>query len=211
MRKKRNLAARLDRCASLRELEPERLRGVWLREFFGYDDLYVELGCGKGLFTVQMARAEPNVFFAALERVADAQIIAIERAYALEIDNIRFVTRDARDIADFFDEGEVGRVYINFCDPWPSHRHTKRRLTDRGFLEMYKRTLRPGGQVRFRTDDTSLFEFSLRQFALCGFELSDVTRDLRSGGYDGPMTDYELKFHGQGAKICHCVASLRSG
>jgi tRNA (guanine-N7-)-methyltransferase len=209
LRKKPNLIPRLERCAGLRELEPERLRGGWLREFGKYEDVYAELGCGKGSFTVRTAEGLPGILFVAIERVADAQIAALELAGAMELDNIRFITGDARRIADFFGEGELGRVYINFCDPWPSPRHAKRRLTSRGFLELYRRTLRPGGEIHFKTDDVPLFEFSLRQLGECGFEVSEVTRDLHEDGVAGVMTDYERKFHAQGVKICRCKAGVR--
>jgi tRNA (guanine-N7-)-methyltransferase len=197
----------MERCAALRELEPERLRGGWLREFAGYDDLFVELGCGKGLFTASSALKAPNIFFAALERSADAQIVALERALALGLRNIRFITRDARDADLFFGDGEAGRIYINFCDPWPGARRAKRRLTAAGFLDIYRRILRPGGEIHFKTDDVPLFEFSLRQFESRGFTLSEVTRDLHAEAAVEPMTDYEQKFHSEGVKICRCVAS----
>jgi tRNA (guanine-N7-)-methyltransferase len=199
----------MERCAGLRESAPERLRGNWLREFDGYDDLFIEIGCGKGLFTVSAAREAPNTFFAALERSADAQVVALERAFALGLDNIRFITRDARDMELFFGDGEAGRIYINFCDPWPGARHARRRLTSAGFLDMYGRILRPGGEIHFKTDDVPLFEFSLLRFNSSGFALSELTRDLHAERTVEPMTDYERKFHARGVKICACVARHR--
>jgi tRNA (guanine-N7-)-methyltransferase len=223
IRKKRNLPERLDRCAHLREETPERLRGAWLREREGCRELHAELGCGKGKFTVDMAASHPQILFAAIERVADAQITAMERAAAAGLCNIRFITRDARDITDFFDRGELSRIYINFCDPWSGTRRAKRRLTAPGFLEMYLNVLRPGGEIHFRTDNVPLFEYSLEQFSLHGFQVPESTRDLHGDGEAGEAggtggtggsaedarafaTDYEEKFIAQGIKICRCVA-----
>jgi tRNA (guanine-N7-)-methyltransferase len=204
IRKKPNLAARLEKCSHLLAVSPESLRGRWLSEF-GYETLHVELGCGKGLFTAETAKAEPDVFIAALEKSADAMVIATERAAALNLQNIRFINAYADNLTDYFADSEVSRIYINFCDPWPSNRHAKRRLTCRRFLELYAQVLAPGGEIYFKTDNTPLFEYSLREFGLCGFEQAVITRDLHKDAPPGIMTDYELKFHSQGLPICRCV------
>ncbi|MDR2664892.1 MAG: tRNA (guanosine(46)-N7)-methyltransferase TrmB, partial [Oscillospiraceae bacterium] len=181
MRKKPNLRPRLERCAELWETEPERMRGIWLREHRGHDEVHAELGCGKGRFTTETAQGAPRILLVAVERVADAQITAMERAVDMGLRNVRFITRDARDAELFFGDGELGRIYINFCDPWPGARHAKRRLTAPVFLESYRRVMKPGGEIHFKTDNADLFDYSLRRFASCGFELADVTRDLHAG------------------------------
>ena len=100
-------------------------------------------------------------------------------------------------------------MYIDFCDPWPSNRHAKRRLTCRRFLELYRQTLRTDGEIRFKTDDLPLFEFSLKEFEYCGFDLPEVTRDLHKNGPAGIMTDYEIKFYNRGLPIYMCIARNR--
>ena len=97
--------------------------------------------------------------------------------------------------------------YINFCDPWPSNRHAKRRLTHENFLVLYRGILKTGGKLCFKTDNRDLFEFSLFQFPKAGYDLSEVTRDLHSRGICGVMTDYEAKFHEQGVPINRCVGT----
>ena len=203
MRKKQNLAARMEKCAHFLVAEPELFRGRWLGGF-GYGELHIELGCGKGRFTVETAKAESGIFFVALEKSADAMITALERAAAECLHNVRFVNAFADNLTDYFAPGEVSRIYINFCDPWPANRHEKRRLTGRRFLDLYKQVLCPGGEIHFKTDNLSLFEFSLREFEFIGFEPAEVTRDLHKDGPVGVMTDYELKFHSQGAPIYKC-------
>jgi len=194
----------MEKCSHLLAVSPEGFRGKWLVEF-GYETLHIELGCGKGRFTAEKAKAEPNVFIAALEKSADAMIIALERAVAANLSNIIFLNAYADNLTDFFADGEASRIYINFCDPWPSNRHVKRRLTNRRFLELYARVLEPGGEIHLKTDNKALFEYSLREFALSGFELVEITRDLHKDAPSGIMTDYELKFHSQGIPICRCV------
>ena len=218
MRKKPNLAARMEKCAHLLVKEPELFRGGW-GEKFGYGELHVELGCGKGRFTVETAKAEAakadtaktetenktGVFIAALEKSADAMIIALERAASEELRNLRFIHSLADNLTDYFAPGEVSRIYLNFCDPWPSNRHAKRRLTNRRFLDLYMQALYPGGEIHFKTDNLPLFEFSLREFEFCGFSLIDVTRGLHKDGPAEIMTDYELKFHNQGFPVYKCI------
>jgi tRNA (guanine-N7-)-methyltransferase len=200
MRKKPNLAPRLEKCADLLVTAPESLRGRWLNEF-RYNELHIELGCGKGLFTAETAKSDPGAFIAALEKSADAMVIALERAKSEGLHNTRFINAFADNLTDYFAPGEAARIYINFCDPWPSNRHVKRRLTSSGFLSLYKNVLRPGGEVHFKTDCLSLFEFSLREFELAGFEVSEIVRDLHKNGPAGVMTDYELRFCAQGLPI----------
>jgi len=205
MRKKPNLAARMAACGDLIVTAPEAYRGCWLSEF-GYDALHIEIGCGKGRFTVEAAKAEPDVLFAAIERSADAMIIAVERAAAEGVRNIKFMVAYADRVAEYFAPGEASRIYLNFSDPWPSNRHEKRRLTNRRHLEIYSQALRSGGEIRFKTDNLRLFEYSLREFEQCGFYLQDVARDIHRDGPVGVMTDYELKFYGQGLPIYQCIA-----
>jgi len=173
-----------------------------------YDGLHVELGCGKGLFTIGSAKAEPGRLFVAIEKISNVLVIALERAAAEDLQNVLFINALVDDVAEFFAGGEVSRLYINFCDPWPANRHIKRRLTGRRFLEMYRLLLCPGGEIHFKTDNLPLFEFSLHEFDVCGFELLETERDLHRDGPVGVMTDYESKFFSMGLPIYRCVARL---
>ncbi len=206
MRKKKNLPQRMEKAAGVLIKIPEELRGKWRETFPGYESLYVELGCGKGTFTSGTAAAIPTTFLVAVEKVPDAMIMAMEKAVAAELGNVRFIDMDAAKINEIFADGELDRIYINFCDPWPSSRHAKRRLTAPGFLELYKKALKPGGEIHFKTDNNPLFQYSLEQFEACGYALSEVTENLHENGPKGIMTDYEAKFHAEGMPICRCVA-----
>lgn len=208
MRRKKNLQPRMERCSPWLIQDPADLRGNWRSLKAGAVELRLELGCGKGRFTCQTAAAHPEVLFVAVERVPDAMVMAMERARALELNNVFFVDADAADLTKFFAPDEVDLIYINFCDPWPSNRHAKRRLTHPDFLARYRAVLRPGGEIHFKTDNRNLFEWSLFQFPKVGFTLREVTRNLHANGVTGVMTDYEEKFHGMGVPINRCVAVL---
>ena len=95
-------------------------------------------------------------------------------------------------------------MYVNFCDPWPRSKNAKRRLTHRGFLQKYRRVIHPGGELHFKTDNAPLFEFSLEEFAACGLETRNVTRNLHENGPVGIMTGYEEKFYALGTPINRC-------
>ena len=206
MRKKPNLIPRMEKCAAVQIFEPQPLKGVWLHEFEKYQELHLELGCGKGRFTVEMAEANPCILFVAVERVPDAMVVAMERAVERGIENIRFLDFDAANCRDIFADGEVSRIYINFPDPWRKSRQYKRRLTAPPFLEIYSELLCPDGEIWFKTDNRPLFDWSLEQLEACSWSLSQITNDLHAGDYSGAMTDYEAKFREQGIPINRLVA-----
>ena len=213
MRKKPNLQPRMERCASVLETAPEQHRGRWLDDMSRltgrerpFSELHIELGCGKGRFTAGMAEENPDVLFVAIEKVPDAMVVAMERVCASELDNVRFLDRDAAQLGEFFAEGEARRIYINFPDPWPKKKQFKRRLTAPSFQKLCAAALAPGGEIWFKTDNSPLFEWSVEQLAAGGWELREVTRDLHGNGPVGVMTDYEAKFHAQGVKINRLVA-----
>ena len=196
MRKKPNLLPRMERASAVLVTEPERFRGAWLTRFPGHGALHLELGCGKGRFTADTAAAEP-----------EALLVALERAVEKGLHTVKFIDRDVALLPELFAPGEVERIYINFCDPWPKSRDAKHRLTAPGFLRLYADVLAPGGTLRFKTDNLPLFEWSLAQFEAEGWALSEVTNDLHANGVCGVMTDYEAKFHTQGVKINRLVAT----
>ena len=207
MRKKPNLIPRMERCADYQIKDPQNWQGHW-RELLAPDcQLRLELGCGKGRFTCETAAAEPEVLFIAIERVPDAMVIAMERAKAAGLNNVFFIDADVARLTEFFAPGEVERIYLNFCDPWPTNRHAKRRLTHENFLRLYRQVLSDGGQIHFKTDNSGLFEWSLFQFPRAGYALGEVTRDLHENGICGVMTDYEEKFHNLGTPINRCVGT----
>lgn len=206
MRKKKNLIPRMERCGDRLIREPYSMPGKWRELMPQARELRLELGCGKGRFTCETAAAEPEVLFVAVERVPDAMVMAMERARDLGLRNVFFVDADAAGLPDFFAPGEVDRLYINFCDPWPTKRHAKRRLTHRNFLLKYRQVLPDGGEIHFKTDNAGLFAFSVEEFPAGGFQPTQVTDDLHRDGIQGVMTDYEAKFHAMGAPIHRCVA-----
>ena len=207
MRKKPNLIPRMERCAAVLMERPEEYRGRWTEAFPGYGAVRLELGCGKGRFTCGQAMAEPEALLLALEKVPDAMVVAMERVMEQHIPNVRFLDRDAGLLGELFAPGELDRLYINFCDPWPKSRDAKLRLTAPGFLRLYADALPVGGQIWFKTDNAPLFDWSIERFREEGWALSEVTHDLHADGPVGIMTDYEAKFFEQGVRINRLAAT----
>ena len=207
MRKKPNLVPRMERCSDILIHSPAEQKGHWHELKTDAQAIWLEIGCGKGRFTAETAAANPDVLYIAIERVPDAMVIAMERCREMGLTNVYFVDGDAALLRDYFAPDELDRIFINFCDPWPSHKHARRRLTHVNFLVLYRGILKNGGQIHFKSDNRDLYEYSLFQFPKAGYELSEVTRNLHEHGICGIMTDYEEKFHQMGTPINRCVGT----
>ena len=207
MRKKPNLVPRMERCSQYLIQSPADQIGHWRDLKPDAKGVWLEIGCGKGRFSAETAAQNPDILYIALERVPDAMIVAMERCQAMGLTNVFFIDGDAALLRDYFAPNEVDRLYINFCDPWPSHKHARRRLTHVNFLVLYRGILAEGGQIHFKSDNRDLYEYSLFQFPKAGYVLSEVTRNLHEHGICGVMTDYEEKFHLMGTPINRCVGT----
>ena len=173
-------------------------------------NLHVELGTGMGDFITQIAERNPQINYIGLEVEKTCVLSAAREVREKNLSNVRLIVFDINNISELFGEHEVDRLYINFCDPWPKKRHAKRRLTHVRFLEMYRKILKPGGEIYFKTDNRGLFDFSLEQFALAGLEVRDVTNDLHANEPpDNIRTEYENKFSAAGVPINFCVVSFK--
>lgn len=178
------------------------LKNKWCDKFKNNNPIHVEFGTGRGKFITTLAKQNPHINYIAMEIKEEVLLKAVEKAVENELDNILFVWGDVNNILDYFGEGELSRVYVNFCDPWPKKRWYKRRLTYRGFLENYKKLLNDSGEIHFKTDNEKLFEFSLNEFSEADLKLKNITLDLANSDYDGNVTtEYEDKFMSYGMKI----------
>ncbi len=204
MRKKHNLEPRLAACSAFQVAAPEEKKGAWRALMPDCRELWVEVGCGKGKFTVETAQANPDVLMIGVERCREAMVMAMEKARDMGLTNVFFVDMDVALMEGCFTPGEIDRLFINFPDPWPRSKQAKRRLTYRTFLRLYSRVIKDGGEIHFKTDNAKLFEFSLEELELVGLPTKNVTRDLHANGPVGIMTGYEEKFHALGTPINRC-------
>jgi tRNA (guanine-N7-)-methyltransferase len=197
MRLRRNWQgeAELPGLPGVLSLDPAACRGRWQDIFGGDQPLHLEIGMGKGDFLLAMAAAHPRINFVGIEKAATVLFIAARKNMGRPLANLRFLLADAGDLEQYFGESQADRIYLNFSDPWPKKRHSARRLTHRDKLAIYRRILKPGGQIHFKTDQEALFDFSLEELVKAGWSLGKITRDLRHSGFaDNVLTEYERRF-----------------
>ncbi len=208
-RKKKHGQERFEAAFAAHISCPNEYKNNW-REKLGFSadaPLYLEIGCGKGKFAYNFAARNPDVCFIALEKIQDVLLTALENANTAPLPNLRYVCGDAKDLPEMFAEGEIDRIFINFCDPWHKRKHYKRRLTYRDFLLSFKKLLKPGGEIWFKTDNLPLFLFSLPEFDAAGLEKISESRDLHAeNDPDNIVTEYEAAFSAKGFKINRLIA-----
>lgn len=199
---------RLEEHPEIVVFKPQTFKGKWHEYFKNQNPIYVELGMGRGTFITTHASRNSNINYIGFELRKEVVNNALEKALALELKNIILLPENIDKIEDIFFPGEIDRFYINFCDPWPKARHAKRRLTHHLFLDRYKRILKSTGDILFKTDSKDLFDFSLDQMEKHGFEVSQVSYDLKAEKDPSNVaTEYESKFMELGIPICRLKAS----
>lgn len=212
MRRKKHGAERIAACARLLVENPAKNPPA--SSFDVTRPLHVEIGAGKGAFACGMAASRQDINLVAIERVPDVACIALERAMSLSdtrpADNLRFIIGNAQEMSEWFGEHSIECIYLNFSDPWPKKGYAKRRLTHEDFLMSYRRLLVPGGRLVMKTDNTSLFDFSLEQFDTAGLKIIWQTRDLHRSerAAQNIMTEYEQNFSAAGVPICSVIAEF---
>lgn len=211
MRKKKHREERIERCKAYLIENPELLRSDLGAAFSGGEkEIYIEIGCGKGKFISELAEKNPDKNYIAIEKNLDVLVLAMEKIAAKGLLNVKFVAGDANFLKDSETKTKCAGIYINFCDPWKKTYQAKRRLTHERYLEIYRNILKEGGGIFFKTDNKSLFEFSLNSFSDFGLRLKNITLDLHQSGFEGNiMTEYETLFSEQGMPIYRCEAFFR--
>lgn len=195
-----------------------------LQKFLNSNDLYVEIGCGKGDFLNEHAIRDDKSNFLGIEVQKTALLIAMEKAKNKDVGNIFFLDELVSDrllerYEGIFKNNLISGIFLNFSDPWPKKRHIKRRLTSEKILKVYIGMLRSGGFVEFKTDHRELFDFSVESFKTFSHEgskfiLEEVNYDLhgKSKALDDTSdiitTEYEKKFLSRGANIHFLRARL---
>lgn len=186
-------------------------RGKW-RDFFAQrgaaaDVLCLEIGCGRGQFCNDLAAACPNLAVIGLEVVDEVMLRAYQHYREEPKDNLALLWQNAAQLSQSFAPDELDRIYLNFSDPWPKNKHAKRRLTHDGLLAVYARLLKPDGELRFKTDNRALFDFSADRLLACGWRITEIDYDypLEAAAED-KQTEYEQRFRALGQPIHRLVA-----
>ena len=195
--------------------EPSTHRGRWPALFEKAQPVMLEIGCGKGVSTAQMAHENPGVNYIAVDEVRHVLAVSVKNVRAAYGDqppkNILLSAVDALRIHDTFaPEDGIERIYISFPNPWDERaKHHKRRLTHPRQLMQYRAFLKPGSEIWFKTDNDALFTASKRYFAECGFEITYLTDDLHASGFaPNYVSEHEQLYAGQGKAIRFLIARM---
>jgi len=192
--------------------EPQSLKGNWKQAFKNEHDIYLEIGSGKGQFIAELALQESSNNFIAAEGGENIVVRILEKAQAVGLGNLLVIPEYITDPCAIFATGELSGIYINFCDPWPKDRHSKRRLIHREMLEKYRKITNNKATLAFKTDNHSLFEFSMDEFKSVGLNVFKMSTDLHNSeyAYCNTPTEYEDKFAAEGKPIFYALVSLEN-
>ena len=192
---------------------PEQNRGLWNHVFQNDNPIHIEIGMGKGRFLLQLANQNPNINYIGIEKYTSVLLRAIQKLDSVDEEhipsNLRFICMNAENITQTFSQNEISKIYLNFSDPWPKKRHARRRLTSKQFLALYDRILNKTGTLEFKTDNQSLFKFSLEELSAEHWNILAYSYDLHHDSqmnFSNIMTEYEEKFSSIGNPICKLIA-----
>lgn len=165
---------------------------------------------GKGQFIIGMAKAHPEINFIGLEIQRTVAAIALKKALPENLPNLQLICGEGEELTEYFEPGEVEKLYLNFSDPWPKKRHAKRRLTYHTFLSEYQLILQSQGQVELKTDNMGFFEFSVVSMNNFGMKFAGLWLDLHNSDENehNVETEYEHKFASKGQPIYKLTATM---
>jgi len=196
-------------------VEDHSFKGKWNLSYFkNQHPIILEIGCGKGEYTVALARKFPNINFIGVDIKGERLWKGARRALEEGISNATFLRIQAERLNYFFDQNEISGIWITFPDPQPRQSREKKRLTSPKFLERYEGIMAPGSPIHLKTDSTELFEYTLEIIDQLGHQLIYHTSDLyEKGNIDEPLiketqTHYESIYRAKDIPIKYLRFSL---
>lgn len=201
----KNLQERIDSNSTHLVKDPKSMKGRWKELFGNGRPIFLEIGSGKGKFILKRATELRNYNYIACEGQDNVCLRVLEKAEESSLDNLKVIMAYIHDIHEYFEEGELEGMFLNFSDPWPKERHAKRRLTHRRNLMGFMDVIRPEGVIEFKTDNDSLFDFSIGEIEDLGYDVLEMTHDLHADtcsylSKEFP-TEYEERFSEMGKNI----------
>ncbi len=170
-------------------MNPSDYKGKWNEVFNNDNPIQIEIGTGKGKFIISLAIDNPNINYIGIEKYDSPLVSAVKKLEGKELNNLKLICMDAANIEDIFYK-EIDKIYLNFSDPWPKKRHTKRRLSSPLFLSKYDSLFKSEKRVQMKTDNDDLYEYSLMSFTENGYEVIKTDTNY----LDNYTTEYEDKF-----------------
>ena len=184
---------------------PEDYIGKWKNVFNNNNPIHIEIGTGKGNFIIGKALSNPNINFIGIEKYDSVIARALEKIPE-GLTNLKMIRMDALNLDKVF-HNEIVTIYLNFSDPWPKKRWYKRRLTSSLFLNKYDSVFSGNKCIIQKTDNVSLFEYSICSLSKYGYTIEEISFDLHNSEIEGNiMTEYEEKFSSKGNNIYYLKA-----
>lgn len=187
--------------------DPTTYKGKW-KSLLSCDELHVEIGTGKGDYWTKMAQLYSEYGWIGIEKNTNVAALAVRKFSNMDgkKEHMRYINKDAKDLQTWFDEHEVDVIHLNFSDPWPKKRAHKKRLSNVSFIEQYATILKEDGELQMKTDNSSLFEYSVLEFQKANWYLHEFSVDYRRDEHDEDViTEYEHRFMEKGQPIYRAV------
>ena len=204
------LEERLERYADAIELEPQNYAGCWAQachdlqgadDTRSFDEVRLDLGCGKGAFVVDCAKQRPNTLYVAMD--AEPLCVAYAAQHIMEagLRNAVVVPARGSSVSRVFGPQELACIHLNFPTPYPRKREAGKRLVALERLLEYREVLQAGGTVRLRTDSQPLRDFALTQLRIAGYDVVWQSDDARRERPNEPGSEYEERLAAKGATV----------
>jgi tRNA (guanine-N7-)-methyltransferase len=194
---------------------PAHMKGKWRTDFFKNDHpIVVELGCGKGEYTVDLATGFPGKNFIGVDLKSNRMWRGAKTAMERGLTNVAFARTVIEKITDIFAHDEVNEIWITFPDPYPKARHEKNRLTHPAFLAQYRQIMASPGVINFKTDSDELFDYTIGVLDRSGIKRLDTVWDVHAENASVPehlhriVTHYEKIFMKEGKHIKYLQFAL---
>lgn len=164
-------AKKLYRFAAIRDMKnvfefPENFASAWKTSVFkNSNPIVLELACGKGEYTVNMAKAFPDKNFIGVDIKGNRMFVGAKKAIDEQVSNVAFLRTRIEQILSYFEPHSVAEIWITFPDPFLRESKAKNRLTHHKFLALYQEILVPGGIIHLKTDSTELYDFTQEMIA----------------------------------------------
>lgn len=192
-----------------------KFKGIWKQQFFkNKNPLLLELGCGKGEYTVGLAKRFPEKNFIGVDIKGSRMWVGAKQAFNEKILNVAFLRTRVELIDSFFDTSEVDEIWLTFPDPQVKPRRAKKRLSSSEFLTKYRKFLKNDGFIHLKTDSFSLFDYTRKLLNYNSLQIISGTNDLYSSEFADDIrsiqTHYESLFVEKGEKITYLKFNIYS-
>lgn len=192
----------------------EKNSSLPIRHFLNIEDifarqapLWLDVGCGKGVFSVEIAKKYPEINVIAVERISNVLVEGALSVVRDKIPNLRFLCAGAEYLPRFFHRESIEKIFLNFSTPFPKPSNENRRLTHQKFCKIYLDLLKPCGVIELKTDDGDFFHYSAQTLETQGFVIAQYDEDFCS--QENIETEHEKMYRQNGKKICKLIAEKR--